>query len=128
MEHLTQEQLDALVMGLVSRDDEPVRRHLATCVECARRVAREARLESELYETAATVPEDVAVERARRAPGRAWRVALPAAAALAVVAYGTAIEEKGMSDTDKSAGFMAEFGRQASQHTWLSLDVFTCFV
>ena len=89
MNHLSQEQLDALVMGLVSRDDETLRRHLATCAECARRLAREAWLESELYEAAATVPEDVAVERERRAPGRAWRVALPAAAALAVVACGT---------------------------------------
>lgn len=89
MEHLSQEQLDALVMGLVSRDDETVRPHLETCAECARRLAREARLESELYEAAVTAPEGLAVVRARRAPGRAWRVALAAAAALAVVAYST---------------------------------------
>ena len=89
MEHLSQEQFDAVVMGLVSRDDESIRQHLATCAECAGRLAREARLESELYEAAATIPGDPPVERSRPTPGRAWRVALPAAAALAVVACGT---------------------------------------
>ena len=88
MKHLSQAQLDALVMGLASRGDEAVQRHLATCAECARRLAREARLESELYDVAATVSEDAAVVRARPALARAWRVAVPVAAALAIVAFG----------------------------------------
>ncbi len=89
MEHLSQEQLDALVMGTVSRDDGAVRRHLATCEACARRLVREAQLESELYDAAAAAGSEVAMARARPAPAQRWWVALPVAAALAVVAFGT---------------------------------------
>ena len=89
MEHLSQDQFDALVMGIASGDDETVRRHLATCAQCARRLARESQLELELYEAATTLPEDVAVVRARPALERAWRGTLPIAAALAIAAWGT---------------------------------------
>jgi len=89
VEHLSQEQLDALVMGTVSRDDEAVRRHLATCDACARRLMRAAQLESNLYDAAAAAAGDVVVARARPAPARMWRVALPVAAALVAVAFGT---------------------------------------
>ncbi len=89
MEHLSQEQLDALVMGATSRDDGAVRHHLATCEACARRLAREAQLESELYEAAATAAREVVTARARPAPIQRWRFALSVAAALAVVAFGT---------------------------------------
>jgi len=89
VEHLSQDQFDALVMGITSRDDETLRRHLATCAKCARRLARESELELELYEAATTLPEDVAVVRARPALERAWRSALPIAAALAIAAWGS---------------------------------------
>ena len=45
VQHLSQEQLDALVMGTASRNDEAVRRHLTTCEACARRLMRAAQLE-----------------------------------------------------------------------------------
>jgi hypothetical protein len=87
-EHLSQEQLDALVMGTPSRDDDVVRRHLATCEACAKRLMRASQLESDLYDAAAAL-EGVVIARARPAPLRVWRVALPVAAALAAVAFGT---------------------------------------
>ena len=89
VEHLSQEQLDALVMGTASRDDEAVRRHLATCEACAKRLMRASQLESDLYDAAATAAGGVVIARARPAPARIWRVALPVAATLAVVAFGT---------------------------------------
>src|SRR5262249_50155550 len=87
VEHLSQEQLDAMVMGTASGDDQAVRRHLATCEACARRLAREAQFESDLYDAAASPATNVAMARARSVPARMWRVALPVAAALAVVAF-----------------------------------------
>ena len=89
MEHLSQEQLDALVMGPASRDDEAVRRHLASCEACARRLMRAAQLESDLYDAAAAAAGGVVIARARPAPAPIWRIALSVAAALAVVAFGT---------------------------------------
>ena len=89
VEHLSQEQLDVLVMEPASRDDEAVRRHLATCEACARRLMRAAQLESDLYDAAAAAAGGVVIARARPAPARTWRVALPVAAALAAVAFGT---------------------------------------
>ena len=89
VEHLSQEQLDALVMGTASPDDAAVARHLATCEACARRLMRASQLESDLYDAAATVAEGGVMSRARPAPARVWRVALPVAAALAAVAFGT---------------------------------------
>jgi anti-sigma factor RsiW len=89
VEHLSQEQLDALVMGTASRDDEAVRRHLATCEACAKRLMRASQLESDLYDAAAAAAGGVVIARARPAPARIWRVALPVAAALAAVAFGT---------------------------------------
>jgi hypothetical protein len=88
VEHLSQEQLDALVMGVASPDQETVLRHLATCAACARRLVREAQLESDLYDAAATAAKDVVMARPRPAPAWTWRVALPVAAALAAVAFG----------------------------------------
>jgi len=76
VKHLSQEQLDALVMGLGADVDESVRQHLAVCAECAARLAREAELESALY--------DVAGESSRGVPWT-WRFALPAAAAVLIV-------------------------------------------
>jgi anti-sigma factor RsiW len=89
VEHLSQEQLDAMVMGTASRDDEAVRRHLATCEACASRLAREAQLELDLYDAAASAATNVVTARARTAPARPWRVALPVAAALAAVTFAT---------------------------------------
>lgn len=89
MKHLSQEQLDALVMGIASRDDEAVRRHLSTCEACARQLMHASQLESDLYDAAAAVEGDLVMARPRPAPARIWRVALPVAAALAVVAFGT---------------------------------------
>src|SRR5262249_40142318 len=60
-----------------------------TCEACARRLVREAQLESDLYDAAATAARDVVTARPRPAPARTWRVALPVAAALTVVAFGT---------------------------------------
>ncbi len=88
VEHLSQEQLDVLVMEPASRDDEAVRRHLATCEACARRLMRAAQLESDLYDAAAPAAGGVE-SRARPAPPPIWRIALSVAAALAVVAFGT---------------------------------------
>ena len=87
MEHLSQEQLDALVMGPASRDDEAFRRHLASCEACALRLMRAAQLESDLYDAAAAAG-GVVMARARPAPAPIWRIALPVAAALAVIAFG----------------------------------------
>jgi hypothetical protein len=89
VEHLSQEQLEAMVMGTASQDDEAVRRHLATCEACARGLAREAQLESDLYDAATSATTNLGMARARSAPARVWRVALPVAAALAAVAFAT---------------------------------------
>ena len=89
VEHLSQEQLDALVMGTASRDDDAVRRHLATCEDCAKRLMRASQLESDLYDAAAATVGGVVMTRVRPAPARIWRVALPVAAALLAVAFGT---------------------------------------
>ena len=86
---MSQEQLDALVMGTASLDDEAIRRHLVTCEACARRLMRAAQLESDLYDAAVAAGGDVVIARARPAPARIWRVALPVAAALVAVAFVT---------------------------------------
>jgi len=88
VEHLSQEQFEDLVMGVASPDDEDVRRHLAACAGCARRLAWEARLESDLHDAMATVPDTTTVPRAHPVPARLWRIALPVAAALAIVVAG----------------------------------------
>lgn len=87
MKHLSQEQLEALVIGVASEDDVDIQKHLAVCGECSRRLAREAQLESELYEAVELAPTP-AVGPVRRAQARGWRVALAVAAAVAVVAFG----------------------------------------
>jgi hypothetical protein len=86
MEHLSQEQLDALVMGTAPLDDDAVRRHLATCEACNRRLALEAQLESDLYGAAATAAGG-RTTHPHFAPASMLRVALPLAAGLAVVAF-----------------------------------------
>jgi len=88
VEHLSQEQFDALVMGTALLDDTAVRRHLATCEACDRQLAIEAQLESDLYGAAATVA-GARTAHARLTPVRMWRVALPLAAGLAAVAFAT---------------------------------------
>jgi len=88
VEHLNQEQLDALVMGTAPLDDVAVRRHLATCATCARRLMLAAQLESDLY-GAAEVVTALPAAHARITPLRMWRVALPLAAGLAAVAFAT---------------------------------------
>src|SRR5207247_10456596 len=89
VEHLSQEQLDVLVMEPASRDDEAVRRHLATCEACARRLMRAAQLESDLYDAAAAAAGGVVIARARPAPARTWRGALPVPGAPAAAAFRT---------------------------------------
>jgi hypothetical protein len=88
VKHLSQEQIEALVTTLGPGRDESARQHLAVCVECARRLAREAQLESDLYEVAASTSEDAVVARPRSGRGRMWRIAVPAAAALVVATLG----------------------------------------
>jgi len=88
VKHLSQEQIEALVTRLGPELDESARQHLAVCVECAGRLAREAQFESDLYDVAATASEDAVVARRRPGLGRMWRIALPAAAALVVVVLG----------------------------------------
>src|SRR5262249_18714330 len=63
--------------------------HLATCEACARRLAREAQLESDLYDAVASVATNGVMAPARSARARMWSVALPVAAALALVAFAT---------------------------------------
>ena len=85
MEHLTPEEFETLVMGFAGNLGESRHRHLATCEACARRLALEARLELDLF---AAVPDAAhARERSARRVGvaRLLRIALPIAAALAIV-------------------------------------------
>src|SRR5262245_45658744 len=76
-----------MVMGIRCQDDEAVRGHLAICETCDRRLAREAQLESDLYDAVAPGTTNVVMARSRLAPARMLRVALPVAAALAVVSF-----------------------------------------
>jgi len=91
VKHLSQEQIEALVTSLGPELDESARQHLAVCVECARRLAREAQFESDLYEVAATTSEDAIVAGPRPGLGRLWRIAVPAAAALVVTILGVGL-------------------------------------
>jgi ferric-dicitrate binding protein FerR (iron transport regulator) len=51
---LTPEEVEAFVLGTPPADPASFRRHIATCPECAERLAREARLELILEEVART--------------------------------------------------------------------------
>jgi hypothetical protein len=88
MKHLSRRQIESLVTRSGPELDQSAREHLAVCVECAERLAREARFESDLYDVAATASEDAVVARPRSGLARMWRIALPAAAALVVVVLG----------------------------------------
>jgi hypothetical protein len=71
--------------------DEERHEHLAACPDCARRLAEAARLELALHDAAAAGALD-AVRQVAKAltPAPWWRVALPAAAMLALVTAGLA--------------------------------------
>ena len=89
MDHLTESELEALVMGITEGVSEARRRHLAACNECARRLAREARVELDIYDALSSTATP-AVARAEHST-QSWqagirRVALPVAAALALTA------------------------------------------
>jgi hypothetical protein len=79
MEHLTDDQLDAFLSGGSPADAAGLRRHLAECEACARRLAAAARIEMELEQAAARFAAQ------RRMPAR---VALAAAAALILFVAG----------------------------------------
>lgn len=85
MTHLTPEQLEALLLDESIPPDDPRLRHLAVCPECARRLAREARVEEAIHDAVASNdrPDLRVPSVARRASP--WRHALAAAAALAVL-------------------------------------------
>jgi len=83
MAHLSQIEIEAIVMATAPRD-ERVRQHLRECPDCAERLAREANLEAALHESM-LVP---AAMGGRDSVSRGWRVTWSAAAALAVVAAG----------------------------------------
>lgn len=59
MGHLTRQELEAFVLGIPPRS-EALRRHVAACPECARRLVEEARIESLLHEAM-----DDSIERPR---------------------------------------------------------------
>jgi anti-sigma factor RsiW len=86
MEHLTHDQLDAFLSGGSPADAAGLRRHLAECEACARRLAARARFEEELEQAASRFA------TARRG---VWpRKALAAAAAVILfVAGGLVIRE-----------------------------------
>jgi len=88
MAHLSQTEIEAVVMGIAPAG-ESTRRHLFECPACAARLAREARLEEALHESALAPSASVA----RAAPARGWRAAWSAAAAVAVVGLGVWIGE-----------------------------------
>ena len=79
MEHLTDDQLDAFLSGGSPAEAAVLRRHLAECEACARRLAAAARIEMELEQAAARIAAE------RRMPAR---IALAAAAALILFVAG----------------------------------------
>jgi hypothetical protein len=76
MDHLTPEELDALLIGAPLSDPAGFRRHLAECATCARRLAARARFEEQLEQAAN-----------RAAAGRARRTRIAWAAAAAFVLF-----------------------------------------
>ena len=96
MSHLTPDEIEALV---VCGDPLPdaSRRHLAACASCARIVAREARLETEIYDAVAALaeerPSSADVGRAPMDAGATagtpiWRYVLATAAVLTLGVVG----------------------------------------
>ncbi|HEY6194711.1 MAG TPA: hypothetical protein VI504_06670 [Candidatus Eisenbacteria bacterium] len=83
MTHLSQTEIEAIVMG-TEPADERTRRHLRECAACAARLGREAVFEEALHDSL-RVPRESAIPAS---PARGWRVAWSAAAAVAVVATG----------------------------------------
>lgn len=86
MEHLTREVLEAFVTGDPEIDVEALRRHVSDCALCARRLAREARLEVGLATAAIIIPDGGDAPRWRHGDRAAWGAALGAAAGLLLVA------------------------------------------
>jgi hypothetical protein len=83
VEHLSQSDFDAIVMGTAPADDR-VRAHLRDCGLCMERLAREARREEALYDSVLNADRS----EAHVARPASVHVLWPAAAALAVVAAG----------------------------------------
>ncbi len=83
MNHLTQDEIEALVMHGDAAADV-TRRHLAACPACARRVEREARLELAIYDGAAGLGPERAAPR--------WRYAWAGVAILVLGIAGWLIE------------------------------------
>jgi hypothetical protein len=84
--HLEAAEVEALVMDPAAPEHAAARQHLAACPECARRLAEEARFELDLHAAA-----DLAARErpaVQRLPAPSWRLALSAAAAIAVLASG----------------------------------------
>lgn len=92
MNHLSPAEIEALVIDSQASPDEACRAHLAACEDCAQRLADEAWLELALHEAATAGPLRVRAPVGAHAlwPGPLWRVALPTAATLALVAAGLA--------------------------------------
>jgi hypothetical protein len=85
--HLSPAEIEALIVDPQASPDEERREHLAACPDCARRLADEARLELALHDAAAAGPLGVRAPQVAKAlmPAPWWRLALPAAAMLALV-------------------------------------------
>ena len=98
MNHLSPVEIEALVIDPQALPTKEWREHLATCPDCARRLAEEARLELALqglvlHDDAAAGPLGVRARQVAqtRMPAPWWRVALTAAAMLALVTAGVAL-------------------------------------
>jgi hypothetical protein len=85
LEHLSQVELDAFVVGATLRDEDRLRRHLSSCADCAQRLAREARLELELHEAALLGEVEPSKPLSEATPEPFRRLLLQAAIGLAIV-------------------------------------------
>jgi hypothetical protein len=89
--HLSPAEIEALVMDPQASPDEERREHLAACPDCALRLAEETRLELALHDAAAAETLGAVRQVAKALTPASWsRVALPAAAMLALVIAGLA--------------------------------------
>ena len=85
MEHLSQADLESLVMGEPLRDPDVLRRHVAECPSCARRLRDEARLELVLWKAAQLIAPSEATENGIPQVRGRWRALASVAATLLVV-------------------------------------------
>jgi hypothetical protein len=81
--HPSPEELQALVMGMEVADEPALRRHLAACPACSRRLVREARLELDLHALAGSTPRVAGLRGALH--GRGLLLAAAACLLLAMV-------------------------------------------